>query len=48
MRYEIPDSTTIKMWGKKRGDSLFVELKKSKRHFQLAEKQIHWISEANR
>jgi hypothetical protein len=48
LRYEIPDSATIKMWGKKAGDSLYVELKKSKRHFQLAEKQFHWISEANR
>ncbi|HEX8331358.1 MAG TPA: hypothetical protein VF622_01980 [Segetibacter sp.] len=48
MRYDMSDSNTIRMWGKQRNDSLYVELRKSKRHFQLAEKQFHWISEANR
>lgn len=48
MNYNIPDSNTIQLWGKQRNDSLFVELKKSNRHFQLAEKQFHWLSEANR
>jgi hypothetical protein len=48
MKYQQPDSNTLLLTGKKQNDSLFVELKKSKRHFQLAEKQFHWLSEANR
>lgn len=48
MHYQMPDSNTILLRGKKQNDSLYVELKKSNRHFQLAEKQFHWLSEANR
>ena len=48
MRYEIPDSNTVKFWTKIRKDSIYVVLKKSKRHFQLAERQFHWLSEDNR
>ncbi|HUS00159.1 MAG TPA: hypothetical protein VMY77_00445 [Chitinophagaceae bacterium] len=48
LHYQMPDSNTILLWGKKQNDSLFVELKKSNRYFQLAEKQFHWLSEANR
>lgn len=47
-RYETPDSSTIRLWGYKQKDSLYLVLKRSNRHFQLAEKQFHWISEANR
>jgi len=47
-RYDLPDSNTIRLRGKQKTDSLYVILKRSKRHFQLAEKQFHWISEANR
>jgi uncharacterized membrane protein YphA (DoxX/SURF4 family) len=46
--YDQPDSNTIRLRGKKGVDSLFVVLKKSNRHFQLAEKQFHWLSEHNR
>ena len=46
--YQIPDDRTILLRGKNRNDSLFIVLKKSKRHFQLAEKQFHWLSESNR
>ncbi|MGE5107597.1 MAG: hypothetical protein ACM3H8_08635 [Sphingobacteriales bacterium] len=46
--YLLSDSNTIRLWGKLRSDSLYVELKRSKRHFQLAEKQFHWLSESNR
>ncbi len=46
--YYMPDSNTIYLQGKNRKDSLYMELRRSKRHFQLAEKQFHWISEANR
>jgi hypothetical protein len=48
MHYEIPDTNTIKLWAKERNDSLYVELKRNRRHFQLAEKQFHWLSEYNR
>lgn len=46
--YEIPDSNTVFLKGKARNDSLFIVLRKNKRHFQLAERQFHWLSESNR
>ncbi len=46
--YTIPDSSTIELRGMAKDDSLFIVLKKSGRHFQLAEKQFHWLSESNR
>jgi len=48
LRYQCPDSNTIQLWGLRRNDSIFIELKSSARHFQLAERQFHWLSEANR
>jgi hypothetical protein len=48
LHYEQPDSSTLKLWGKKGVDSLQVELKRTKRHYQLAEKQFHWIIEYNK
>jgi hypothetical protein len=48
LHYLRPDSNTIQLWGKQKNDSVFIELKRSARHFQLAEKQFHWLSEANR
>lgn len=47
-RFEQPDSNTVFLKGKLRNDSLYVSLKRINRHFQLAEKQFHWLSEANR
>ena len=47
-RYELPDQNRIRLWAKIRNDSVYVELVKSRRHFQLAEKQFHWLSEYNR
>lgn len=47
-RYDVIDSQTIQFKGTWKNDSLLVLLKKSNRHFQLSEKQFHWISEANR
>ncbi len=46
--YSMPDSLTIQLRGNRKTDSVYAVLKKSKRHFQLAEKQFHWISEENR
>jgi hypothetical protein len=48
LRYDLPDTNTIRLWGKDKNDSMYVLLKKSNRHFQLAEKQFHWLSEYNR
>ena len=48
LKYAVPDSNSLQLYGLYKNDSLFVELKKSKRHFQLAEKQFHWLSEQNR
>ncbi len=47
-RYEIPDSSSARLWTMIRGDSVYVELRRSDRHFQLAERQFHWLSEYNR
>lgn len=40
-RFNMPDSSTIHLWGLYHNDSLYVELKKLNRHFQLAEKQFY-------
>ena len=48
LHYQVIDSNNIRLWGKQRNDSLYIELTKSNRHFPLAEKQFHWLSEANR
>ena len=47
-RYAVHDSTSASLWTRLRGDSLYVELVRSPRHFQLAERQFHWVSEYNR
>jgi len=48
LTYEIPDSNTIRLYGMIRNDSMYAELKRTSRHFQLAERQFHWLSEYNR
>lgn len=48
MRYETPDTNTIRFHALVRGDSLHVELVRAPRHFQLTERQFHWLSEYNR
>ena len=48
MRYDLPDSTHIRLWTRVRNDSVRVELARTLRHFQLAERQFHWLSEYNR
>ena len=47
-RYEIPDTNSARLWGKMGRDSVYMELARSPRHFQLAERQFHWVSEYNR
>ncbi|MFD2938097.1 hypothetical protein [Spirosoma flavum] len=48
MQYSMPDTNHIVLRGKIRNDSSIVALKRQNRHFQLAERQFHWLSEANR
>jgi hypothetical protein len=48
MRYDVPDTTTIRFHTMIRGDSIHVELVRMPRQFQLAENQFHWLSEYNR
>ena len=48
MRYVQPDSSHIRFWSRMRRDSLYVELERTTRHFQLTERQFHWLSEYNR
>lgn len=47
-RYDVPDSNSARLWAKIRNDSVYVELVRANRHFQLAERQFHWLSEYNR
>lgn len=48
MRYDVRDSMTVALHTMIRGDSVHAELVRVPRHFQLAERQFHWISEYNR
>jgi len=48
MRYEMPDSNTLRFWTRIRKDSVYVELVRSNHHYQLTDRPFHWISEANR
>lgn len=48
MNYKHVSDNAMLLWGLVGTDSLRFELQKSDRHFQLAERQFHWISESNR
>jgi hypothetical protein len=48
MRYDKPMGDAINLRAKFKNDSLKLTIRKSNRHFQLAEKQFHWLSEYNR
>ena len=43
-----PTRSTARLWTTIRGDSVYVELVRTDRRFQLAERQFHWLSEWNR
>lgn len=47
-RYAAPDTSTMRMWTEFRGESLYVEMVRQPRHYQLTERQFHWLSEYNR
>lgn len=46
VQHSAPNELVLRGW--LRGDSLRVALRRTPRHFQLAERQFHWLSEANR
>ncbi|WP_333879022.1 hypothetical protein, partial [Flavobacterium sp.] len=48
LQYQQTGAKTMQLYGKIEHDSVVFNLVKSDRKFQLAEKQFHWISEANR
>ena len=48
LNYYISSKDELKLWGKIKDDSIKIKLKNTHRHFQLAEKQFHWLSESNR
>ncbi|WP_268035915.1 hypothetical protein [Algoriphagus sp. PAP.12] len=45
---ELEPDGRISLLGLKNQDSLRISLKKLPRHFQLSERQFHWLSESNR
>jgi len=48
LRYEIPDTNQLVLSGIAEKDTLLIRLKRKNYHFQLTEKQFHWLSEYNR
>ncbi len=48
LNYTQPDTNHLLLRGKLRTDSVTIALSRQKRHFQLSERQFHWLSEANR
>ena len=48
LHYQVIDKQTLLLKTKLRNDSIKVVLQQTNRHFQLAERQFHWLSEYNR
>ncbi|MCF6132046.1 hypothetical protein [Flavobacterium wongokense] len=48
MKYRLIDKNTLQLEGVFKKDTLFYELIRNEKQFPLAERQFHWISEANR
>ncbi len=48
LAYTQPDTNHLLLRGKLRNDTVAIALSRQKRQFQLAERQFHWLSEANR
>ena len=48
LHFELPDSNTVVLSGMLRKDSVYALLVRTDRHFQLTERQFHWLSEYNR
>ena len=48
MQYQLISPQKIRLQTVLRGDSLSMVIVRTKRHFQLTERQFHWVSEENR
>ncbi|HEX8425522.1 hypothetical protein [Hymenobacter sp.] len=48
LNYTMPDTNHILLRGLIRQDSVAIALTREPRHYQLAERQFHWLSEQNR
>jgi hypothetical protein len=48
LHFDLPDSNTVILSGMLRKDSVYALLTRTDRHFQLTERQFHWLSEYNR
>jgi hypothetical protein len=48
LQLQQPDSNTMVLQGKMKKDDVIIRLRKMARHFQLTERQFHWLSEDNR
>lgn len=47
-KFELPDSNSLELEGLYKTDSVKMKLTRMPRHFQLTERQFHWLSEYNR
>lgn len=48
LHFELPDSNTVVLSGMLQKDTVYALLVRADRHFQLTERQFHWLSEYNR
>jgi hypothetical protein len=48
LQLQQPDSNTMLLQGHIKSKAVSIRLRRMARHFQLAERQFHWLSEANR
>jgi hypothetical protein len=48
LSYNKLNDSIVTLYGKLQSDSIYMKIQRSNRHFQLTEKQFHWISESNR
>ena len=47
-KFQLPDSNSLELEGWYKSDTVKMKLTRMPRHFQLKEKQFHWLSEYNR
>lgn len=47
-KFQLPDSNSLELEGLYKSDTVKMKLTRMPRHFQLKEKQFHWLSEYNR
>ena len=48
LNYTLLNDRDIQLYGKVNTDSISISLFRTDRHFQLTERQFHWVSESNR